>query len=146
MTSFTLPHDAPDVVRPFGWGIAACDHNGKLREIPGTVPLKPRSVEPASFAAVVRGDGTLLDAIGKVDKSLYVSAPVITQEEIEQPDWFYSSHGTWPHDVTVKCIGRFVGLSEWATRRLVAIGLPVNEHSRCDVRIALDWIESKGIL
>lgn len=146
MTTFTLPHDAPDVVRPFGWGIAACDHYGKLREIPGTVPLKPRSVEPASFTAVVRGDGTLLDAIGKVDKSLHVDAPVQSFEVGPPPPWFNGMFGTWPHDVKPLVIGRLFSLPEVKTRKIIASGMPLNENGNCDVQTVIDWIESEGIL
>jgi hypothetical protein len=64
MTTFALPHDAPDVANTYGWGIAACDEFGRLREIPGTVPLKPRVAQPASYSAVVRGDGVEHSPIG----------------------------------------------------------------------------------
>jgi hypothetical protein len=111
---FTLPREAEQAVRPpEGHGIDVLDLQGKLTQIPGTVPRGPRVEVQLTCAAVMRGDGRPLDPIGKIDARLVCKielepAPDTLNERILQ---------TYHRLKSFRRTADYLGVTEYDVRR-----------------------------
>jgi hypothetical protein len=124
---FSMPRNAAEVHRPYGYGIEALDMQGRLVEIPGTVPMQPRKKKRASCAAPIRGDGSEVARIGKPWKDDIVPNVRPKLVELSVDDKIIDAYRS---GLTIVEAAKACGVTEWHVRRILAKsgvpGRPVN--------------------